>query len=370
MTQSHSNSGSNSGVYNHHSHSLTLPSHVLASNEGASSSASTTSTHPNIEIEWKMHSLIDSFIVELLSSIFVSLSVVFSWDWTGQNFALQFIPGITLGLIMLCLKDEDYFFPDGSPLVTCMVWLMGGYLSWMHSCIRLLAHAVGFGFSYWICTMSPIPVMVYHRQYTSEAYFAMETFTTAVEHIALVYVVMPLLPPVNLQGTKFLFPRFKPKAHPDTMAPSNAIIMHAAVIFSTIHWVFWRMLSCEMNPQVLLLLTMLREHQENSGMDIAKSYHSTQDHGAQLYLAQQSDPQAKNAKIDHWAFFVMGFWGNLLGLLISIGYALFFVPRSHKFAMMSKYFYGDHQSSANSHNSSSSSTINKSQNLNKRILGF
>ena len=308
-----------------------------------------------------MHSLIDSFIVELLSSIFVSLSVIFSWDWTGQNFALQFIPGITLGLIMLCLKDEDYFFPDGSPLVTCMLWLMGGYLTWMHSCVRLLAHAIGFGFSYWMCTISPIPVMVYHRQYTANAYFAMETFTTAIEHIALVYVVMPLLPPVNLQGTKFLFPRFKPKAHPETLAPSNAVIMHAAVIFSTVHWVFWRMLSCEMNPQVLLLLTMLREFQESSGMDLAKSYHSSQDHGAQLYLPQYQqqglEPKPQQ-KIDHWSFFVMGFWGQLLGLLVSIGYALFFVPRSHKFAMMSRYFYGFNGDQS------------KSSNSNKKTLSF
>lgn len=298
----------------------------------------------NLEIAWKTSSLLDSFLVELLSSILVCLSVVFSWDWNGDNFALQFIPGIILGLIMLCIKDEDYFFPDGSPMVTVMIWLMGGYFSWVQSFVRITAHCIGFAISLWICTSSPIPVMTYHRQYSPAMYFGMEALTTAIEHIAIVYVVMPLLPTTNNKGMTFLFPPVHSKSHPDTIAPSNSIIMNSAIVFSMIHWVFWRMLNCEMNPSVLLLLTYLRTFQESQGVVITN-------HNPKMYYqspASTPSPVSSyypvNKQVDHWTYGLMGIWGQCLGLIVSLFYAYLFIPRSYKFKYLSPYSH-QHESS-------------------------
>jgi hypothetical protein len=286
-----------------------------------------TETESHVEMKWKTNSLIDNFLVEMLSSIMVNLSVIFSWDWSGDNFALQFIPGIALGLIMLCIKDEDYFFPDGSPMVTILIWTMGGYFSWIQSLVRLMAHGVGFAISLWLCTSSPIPLMTYHKKYDPAVYFGMEALTTSIEHIAVVYVVMPLLPPMNKHGSKFLFPKFKPKSHPETEAPSNSTIMHAALVFSTIHWIFWRMLNCEMNPSVLILLSYLRVFQENEGLDIMKS----------PKLGSYGSSSTASVPVDHWNYCIMGVWGQFIGLAVSLLYALFFIPRSHQFYVHSPY---------------------------------
>jgi len=280
-----------------------------------------------VEIQLRWNALVDSFLVELLASIFVTLSVIFSWDWHGDNFALQFIPGIALGLIMVCIKDEDYFFPDASPFVTILVWTMGGYFSWLQSVVRLSAHAVGFGIGLWICTSSPIPVMTYHRRYSVEVYFGMEALTTAIEHIAVVYVIMPLLPTTDSQGTRFLFPRVKPKSHPDTQAPSNTAVMHAAFIFSTIHWVFWRMLSCEMNPSVLITLSYLRVFQEQKCINLSPHYDLPSDY--YIYGCARQ-PHPKEEWSDHWKYGIVGVWGQVVGLIVSLFYAFMFIPRTYK----------------------------------------
>ena len=296
--------------FNSHRKTLHIPNNPMNEND------------EELEVVWKGSALVDNFIIELISSILVCLSVIFSWDWNGDNFALQFIPGICLGLIMLCIKDEDYFFPDGSPMVTLMVWLMGGYFSWVQSVVRIMAHCVGFAISLWICTSAPIPKMIYHRQYSNAVYFAMEALTTSIEHIAIVYVVMPLLPPSNKKGTTFLFPPVKPKSHPDTMAPSNSVVMNSAIIFSVIHWVFWQMLSCEMNPSVLLLLTYLRVFQTGKGYNL-NDY--------------ANNPNQINSANDHWNYGLMGVWGQCVGLFVSLLYAYFFIPRSHKFKILNQY---------------------------------
>jgi len=310
--------------------------HSFHSNKLGRNHSNAQDSDQPIEVAWKHSTLMDSFLVEVLSSILVNLSVIFSWDWSGDNFALQFIPGIALGLIMLCIKDEDYFFPDGSPMVTVLIWSMGGYFSWLHSCVRLVVHAVGFGISLWLCVSSPIPHMIYHRRYPPGVYFGMEAITTSIEHIAVVYVIMPLLPPMNSHGTKFLFPKFKPKSHPDTMAPSNSTIMHAAIVFSVIHWVFWRMLSCEMNPSVLLLLSYLRVFQEKNGIDLSA------DHSHDQYGSYAQTPKPS---IDHWNYCAMGLWGQVIGLVVSLLYAFLFIPRSHKFMMQYPNFQSSKKSS-------------------------
>jgi len=119
------------------------------------------------------------------------------------------------------------------------------------------------------------------------------------------------------------------------MAPSNSIIMNSAIVFSMIHWVFWRMLNCEMNPSVLLLLTYLRTFQESQGVAITNHNPKMYD----LIPAPPYNPMGSKspAAIDHWTYGLMGIWGQFLGLLVSLFYAYLFIPRSYKFRYLSPY---------------------------------
>jgi len=104
---------------------------------------------------------------------------------------------MALGLIMLCLKDEDYFFPDGSPMVTLVLWVLGGY-SWLHVVARFVGQGIGFGLAVWVCGNAVLPTLACHSIHaTPMLVFILEMIGTIFEHMAIVYVVMPLLPPAH-----------------------------------------------------------------------------------------------------------------------------------------------------------------------------
>jgi hypothetical protein len=63
--------------------------------------------------------------------------------------ALQFVPALALGLVLLCIKDKDYFFPDTSPTVTFVLWILGGY-TWMHVAARVTGQLLGAVVALWM----------------------------------------------------------------------------------------------------------------------------------------------------------------------------------------------------------------------------
>ena len=69
--------------------------------------------------------LLDNFMVEFMASLFVCLATILCWTPSTTD-TLQFVPSLVLGLVLICIKDEDYFFPDTSPTVTFVLWVLGG----------------------------------------------------------------------------------------------------------------------------------------------------------------------------------------------------------------------------------------------------
>ncbi len=93
---------------------------------------------------FKWRSMIDNVCIEMLSSIVINLTSIFGYDYSGDKFALQFTPALITGLVMMGLKDEDYYFPDASPLVTFLMWSIGAYSLWVQAIFRLIGHLIGF----------------------------------------------------------------------------------------------------------------------------------------------------------------------------------------------------------------------------------
>jgi hypothetical protein len=50
--------------------------------------------------------MMDNFMVELVATLFLILAHVFCWGWKQDDAFMQFIPALTTGLVLLCLKDE------------------------------------------------------------------------------------------------------------------------------------------------------------------------------------------------------------------------------------------------------------------------
>jgi glycerol uptake facilitator-like aquaporin len=279
-----------------HHQQTTLPLYNSPSSS-ASSSSSGSQLENSSSSRWR--SMMDNCMVEFVSALFLILTTVFCWGWKTDDRAMQFIPPLALGLILLCLKDEDYFFPDGSWTVTIVLWALGGYGSWTHVVARLVGQTIALAVALAICSAATVPDMIIHVHHPFSVVFVMELFATTMEHMAVVYVIMPLLPPSNSHGANFLFPKVKPKSDTSTKAPSNQVVMHAAVTFSTLHWTMWRGFGTEMNPAVTIVLAFLRHRQPEH------SQHA-------------------------WEHATMAIWGQLVGLFICIVYTAVYIPRESK----------------------------------------
>jgi len=264
--------------------------------------------------QWR--SMVDNCIIEFMSSLFVNLATIMCWDWSGDKQSLQYIPAIVLGLVLMCLKDEDYFFPDATHTVTLVVWALGGYHTWIQPCARLCGQTLGFAASIWICSFATLPHVVIHVQHPLSIVFVLEIIGTALEHMAVVYVILPLLPPENSHGAKFKFPKVKPKSHEDTVAPSNKSVMHAAITFTGVHFCLWRSLNVEMNPAITLLIAYVRCLQEGSNSNISSG------HGGK---------EEALGIITPWSHATMGLWGQAVGLLVCIVYTVLYIPREAKY---------------------------------------
>ena len=261
-----------------------------------------------LESSPRWRSMLDNCMVEFVASLFVILALMFSWGWKANDDPfMQFIPALSIGLTLLCLKDEDYFFPDGSWTVTIVLWALGGYGSWTHVLARLVGQTLAFVAALAICTSATLPVMLLHADHPLPIVFVLEMFATMLEHMAVVYVVMPLLPADNTHGANFLFPKVKPKSDQSTKAPSNVVVMHAAVTFSALHWSMWRAFGTEMNPAITIVMAYVRDHQ--------------------LHDPTLTAPHMVQNPWDHAT---MAVWGQLVGLLLSLAYTAAYIPRESK----------------------------------------
>ena len=242
----------------------------------------------------------------MLASVLVNLATVLCWT-TSTSDSLQFVPSLVLGLVLICIKDEDYFFPDTSPTVTLVLWILGGY-TWLHVLARVVGQLLGFAVALWIGLYATLPgPLVYRVEHAATVVFALELIGTTLEHMAVVYVILPLLPPAhhhnhNHNNNHSRPPRVKPKSHPDTKAPSNQVVQHAAVAFAGLHWCLSRGFCIEMSPMVTLLIAVLR--------------------------AQTLTAAAPFDTLAHvWTAAAVALWAQAVGVLLCVAYVALFAPR-------------------------------------------
>ena len=57
----------------------------------------------------------------------------------------QIIPTAAIYAVMVCMKDGDCFFPDATPSVTVLLWIMGGYDTWVQPFARISGQLLASG---------------------------------------------------------------------------------------------------------------------------------------------------------------------------------------------------------------------------------
>lgn len=298
------------GVFHHgpSSSPINLPSLVRGAEIAKPLKRGVASDH------WR--SVVDNFAIEFLSALFINVSAVmyggmkanasdplFSEPWG------QLIPALVMGLVMMALKDDDFFFPDTTQTMTLIMWAVGGYDNWVHPVARLMGQTAAIGATLWLLKDTPVPLWVsLHR--LPAVIFGSEVISTIIEHMAVVYLFLPLLPAAmhaqlhqSRQNSRVSL-RVQPKSHPDTDEPSNQVVMHAALAFAGVHWSLRLSFLSEMNPGVTLVKATVWAWQQDK---LA--------HG-----------HVEEAKHEIWNECLMAVWGQVVGFLIAMVYIVHYLP--------------------------------------------
>jgi hypothetical protein len=150
--------------------------------------------------------VVDNFAIEFLAALFINVSAMMyggmkanSSDPLFEDPWMQLIPALVMGLVMLSLKDDDFFFPDTTQTMTLLMWAVGAYDNWVHPFARILGQTTAIGVTIWLCKDIPIPLWVSLERLPATI-FACEVISTILEHMAVVYLFLPLLPPIATGG--------------------------------------------------------------------------------------------------------------------------------------------------------------------------
>ena len=187
---------------------------------------------PNEGVLWR--SIVDNLVLETIASLFINVTAVSfgNLGFEGVAFTepwLQLVPALAVGLVLLTCKDEHYLPPDATPTITLLFFCLGAYGSWVQAAARLLGHCLGFAIALVLCQSLPQPPQALPLERPGGAIFASEVIATCVEHMSIVYLLLPLLPSHSA--------RFDPRQGPAN-TPNNTAMTHAAAAFALSHWYF------------------------------------------------------------------------------------------------------------------------------------
>jgi hypothetical protein len=257
--------------------------------------------------------VIDNFVIEFLAALFINMSavmyggmktkssdVLFSDPWT------QIIPALVMGLVMMTLKDDDFFFPDCTQTITLLMWSVGAYDNWVHPIARIMGQTVAIGVTIWLCKDIIVPTWASLGRLPM-VIFGSELISTIIEHMAIVYLFLPLLPASihsQMNNAARRHVRVQAKNHADTDEPTNHAVMHASIAFSGLHWCLRLTFLSEMNPGLTLIKSTVWTWQVNA----ANSTH----------VGELVD--------EIWSECLMAIWGQAVGFLIALVYIIRYLP--------------------------------------------
>lgn len=201
-------------------------------------------------------SLADNFIIEFIASLFVFVSLALFWNVSDE---LRVVPAATLGLVMLCLKDEDLFFPDASPTVSMLLYALGGY-HWSHLIARVGGQTCALGLAVWFCMEAALPPLAFRVDQPYAMVFYLEALGSTLEHLTVIYFVLPLLPIAQQSQRVRLFFQVRPKCSAPS-GPSPREVAYAAGIISVLHYVLQRGFCAEVNPYASIVIAAAMQRQ-------------------------------------------------------------------------------------------------------------
>jgi hypothetical protein len=319
--------------------SFTRPSTTTSNTNNNNSSSSAKKNYDNLSLKrgvpidhWR--SVIDNFMIELLSALFINVSaVMYGGMKTSQDSPLfenpwtQFIPALVMGLVMVSLKDDDLFFPDTTHTMTLLMWAVGAYDTWLHPFARILGQTTAIGITLWFCKDIPTVQWVSLGRLPA-VIFSSELLSTIIEHMSVVYLFLPLLPVamhVQMHSARSKHSlrksgvRVMPKNDPDTEEPRSESVAIAALLFSGVHWCLRLTFLSEISPSLSVIKATLWAWQHHAAAAAS---------GTNSTVAHPSPSHGSSGEVvdEIWSECLMAVWGQMVGFLIALVYIVNYLP--------------------------------------------
>jgi len=210
-------------------------------------------------------SVLKHVVLEAMASILVTYSAAYVPD-SETDYLKQYVSSICVFAIIMTMKDSDYFFPDGTPMTTIMLYSAtlytdaAGNTNWKDILGRFAGQLIGFVIVTFICAQNQDLVANYSilsSSYRGSAFThaVNEGVGTMIESIAIAYATIPLTSPYEKEDGL----QSKAEAFP----PDNASLWVVALSLSSIHYTLERLFQGSMNP----LITVMQHYLKNSLSD-------------------------------------------------------------------------------------------------------
>ena len=248
----------------------------MFTNAHKSSTKSSDVQEIKTETIWTMF---DSFIVETIASFFVCSVCVLHWaepnrptdDWT-----IQFLPPLSWAFIMLSIHDRDGWFPDTSSFMTLIQWALGSYSQWDQPLVRIFGQLTGMSLCIALLSVPGVTTrdLTERHESNSASIVVMNLAATFLDHIAAMYIILPLLPffnstsnsgNTNTAGSNLSRQRHHQYQLLPNKQSTNAAFSHSierialsALVFAGVHWTLWKSFASEMNPLVTFVIAVQR----------------------------------------------------------------------------------------------------------------
>ena len=226
-------------------------------------------------LQQPMALLLTHAVLEMMTSILLNYAYIYMPD-DGHDHLKQYVGAACVFTTVMALKDSHYFFPDGCPLVTAMLWAATLYTDrrnrtrWDDIRARVAGQVVGWGVVLYLAHHNSDNLRLHADLLVFRSslwvHSANEGIGTMLECIAITFATIPLTTPYDddEDDTQPVDRRrrrggsgtraqgggsgqlLKSKAEADP--PTNDALFIAALSLAVIHYTLERIFEATMNP--------------------------------------------------------------------------------------------------------------------------
>ena len=218
-------------------------------------------------LEDKTSELIQHAVLEMMASIMLTYSAFYIPD-SETDYLKQYVSSICVFTVVMSLKDSHYFFPDGTPLVTIMLWAATLYTTadkktrWYDIFARIGGQIVGWAIVFVLVWQNRSNHIQYAPVYASDdvVHSFNECIGTMLECIAITFATIPLVTPYvppegngDEDGVILVSQSNAIESKEEASPPKNNKLILVAISLAAIHYVLERIFQASMNPLVTVI---------------------------------------------------------------------------------------------------------------------